>query len=196
MASSVANLKTVIGPGARASKYKVILTFPTDVVGASGDRADLLCKSASFPEITIGRIEVWTQGRRQVLPGDTDYDNNWSLTFYQEQAHQLRRSFLDWMEKIDHWQSNVHTGAPENYMVEAKILQMGSGDQNSYNDSGKPFATYVFHDLFPTSVGAVEVADDSINTLQEFTVTFAYTSWERVEKESEANVPRPAPGAK
>lgn len=183
MVSSVANLKSTLGPGARASKYKILLSFPTGGGASAQDsqKVDLLCKSASFPSVTVGRIEVWTQGRKQIIPGETEFDNSWTLTFYQEQGHDLRSRFLDWMKNMDDWFKNKHTCTPQDWMVDASIVQMGCGDNNSYQDNAAGTATYKFYDLFPTEVTAVDVDDERINTLQEFQVTFAYTSWEKVE---------------
>ena len=59
--STINSLKSALGAGARASKYRVQFSFPS-VVNVSSDarNLDLLCKSATFPGVDIGVIEVST----------------------------------------------------------------------------------------------------------------------------------------
>jgi hypothetical protein len=158
------SIKKALGAGARANKYRISLG--AGVVNIDGD---LLCKSASFPGVTIGEIEVWNQGRKFLVPGDTSYTNEWSVSFYNTQDHKLRIQFIEWLRKFDNFQENKHSDQPASLMTEMKVTQM--------NADGEEGQTYTFHNVFPKDIGDIEVADESIDTLQEFSVSLSFSDW-------------------
>lgn len=168
--STINSLKTALGAGARASKYRVQFSFPSSVkVSFDARNIDVLCKASSFPGIDIGRIEVWNQGRKLPLPGDTTFTNEWTLSFYNTENHDIRRSMIAWLVACDHFQTNTHTGMPSELMIDAVITQLDS--------AGKEVVSYTFHNIFVTGVGEITVADDSIDTIQEFDVTLSFSDW-------------------
>lgn len=168
--STINSLKNALGAGARASKYRVQFSFPSAVnVSYDSRNIDLLCKSSSFPGIDIGVIEVWNQGRKLPLPGDTSFGNEWTLSFYNTENHDIRRSMLAWMIACDHFQTNTHTGAPAELMTDVTISQLDS--------AGKDGVPYTLHNVFVKGVGEISVADDSVDTIQEFDVTLSYSDW-------------------
>jgi hypothetical protein len=155
-------IRDAIGAGARANKYKIFL-------GERVPDGDLLGKSASFPGVTIGKIEVWNQGRKLTIPGDTDYEGSWAISFYNTEDHALRKAFLAWMREIDNFQDNIHAGNPGSKMVEMKVIQM--------NADGTEGQTYIMHNCFPAEIGEITVADETADSIQEFDVTFSFTDW-------------------
>lgn len=170
MANVINEIKTALGAGARPSKYSVSLTFPNAVSTSSNLRnINVLARSTSFPSLTIGQIEAWTQGRKLVLPGDTTFTNSWTVTFYNTETHDLRRDFVAWLASCDHFQDNMHTGVPASLMVDASVAQLDSAANIT--------ATYTFHNLFPMEVAEVTLGADTIDQIQEFDVTFSFTDW-------------------
>jgi hypothetical protein len=168
--SKINELKSALSAGARASKYRINFSVPAAVPTTSDlSRVDILAKAASFPGVTIGQIEVFNQGRKLILPGDTTYENAWTVSFYNTEDHALRKDMLAWMKAADHFQNNTHSGNPGSLLGELSVEQLDS--------AGNPTAKYTFHNVFVSEVGAIEIADESIDTLQEFDVTFTFSDW-------------------
>lgn len=170
MANVINEIKSAIGAGARPSKFRVTLTFPTAVLTSGNLRnIDTLAKAASFPGLTIGQIEIWNQGRKLLIPGDTSFTNSWTVTFYNTEAHDIRRDFISWQVSCDHFQDNKHTGVPAELMIDANVIQL-----DSY---GNETTKYTFHNLFPMEIGEITTGSDTIDQIEEFDVTFSFTDW-------------------
>ena len=119
--------------------------------------------------MTLGQIEVFNQGRKMMLPGDTTYENVWTITFYNTEDHALRKDMISWLRSADHFQNNSHSGNPDSIMGEMSVEQLDS--------AGNPTAKYTFHNVFVSEVAALEVGDDQLDTVQEFDVTFTFSDW-------------------
>jgi hypothetical protein len=170
MANKLAELKSALGAGARANKYRVNFAVPAAVSTSSNlQNVDTLCKASNFPSMTIGQIEVFNQGRKLIIPGDTTYTNAWTLTFYNTEDHALRKDMIEWMRAADHFQSNSHSGNPAALMGELSVEQLDS--------AGNATAKYTFHNVFVQEVGELSIGDDQVDTIQEFDVTFSFTDW-------------------
>lgn len=169
MANVVSELKTALGPGARSSKYKIKLNMPQASGATGGKIVNTMANASSFPGIQIGPIEVFTQGRKLVLPGETNYENTWTVTFYQTEGHELRREFLKWMHAMDDFHDNKHQADLVSLMTDVEVSQLNSQEEET--------VTYIFKDMFPSDVSAVTVSDSEQNTIQNFDVTFSFTSW-------------------
>ncbi len=168
--ANIQELKLALGAGGRVNKYKVKFSVPSAVrVESDLQKVDVLCKATQFPGVTISPIEVFSQGRKLVIPGDTAYENTWTLTFYNTEDHALRRDMLSWMKAADDFQRNEHSGNPTALMGELGVSQLDS--------AGNVTATYTFHNVWVTGVDAVEVSDDTDGGIQEFAVNFAFTDW-------------------
>ncbi len=168
--SKLAELKATLGAGARSNKYRINFSVPAAIETTSDlQGADALCKATMFPSMTIGKIEVMSQGRKLILPGDTTYTNDWTLTFYNTEDHALRRDMISWMKATDNFQSNTHSGNPTTVMGELSVEQLDS--------AGNATAKYTFHNVFVSEVGELAVGDDIADTIQEFDVTFSFTDW-------------------
>jgi len=168
--ANIANLKQALGAGGRVNKYRVNFSIPSAVpVSSDLQNADVLCKAAQFPGVTITPIEVFNQGRKLVIPGDTVYENAWALTFYNTADHGLRRDLLSWMRSADDFQKNTHSGNPNDILGELSVTQLDS--------LGKDTVTYTFHNVWVSGVDAVELTDDADGGIQEFAATFSFSDW-------------------
>jgi len=177
MALKIKEISNVLGATARANKYRVLFTFPSGVSAVTSSQdVDVLAKSATAPQKEIGTIELWNQGRKLVIHGDTAFDNAYSLDFYADETHQLRADLLKWQTAADNFETNIHSGDPEAIFSEVKVQQLDS--------AGNPTVTYTLHQAFPTIVGEVTWGDDSSDTPVEFNVTFAYSHWTIGEEEN------------
>lgn len=166
----ILELKQALGPGARANKYRINFNIPT-AVPRTADLAtvDTLAMGSSLPQKSIGMIEVFNQGRKLVIPGDTSYPNTWTITFYNTEEHNIRRAILEWMRSIDHFQDNMHSGVPLEIMTDLSVSQLDS----AMNETVR----YTFHGCWPQDMSEITMGDDQQDTVTQFTVTFAYTDW-------------------
>lgn len=170
MANKIAELKNTLGVGARPNKYRVNFTIPAAVPTTSDlSSANTLCKATTFPSMTIGQIEVWNQGRKLMLPGDTTYTNTWTVTFYQTEDHAIRKDMIAWMKAADHFQNNEHSGNPTALLGELSVVQLDS--------AGNDTVSYTFHEVFVQEVSEISIGDDQVDTAMEFDVTFSFTDW-------------------
>lgn len=170
MANKLAELKSALGAAARPNKYRINFSIPAAVPTTSNQGTiDTLCKAAVFPSVSVGQIEVFNQGRKLIIPGDTTYTNTWTLTFYQTEDHAIRKDMLAWMKAADHFQDNSHSGNPTALMGELSVEQLDS--------AGNPTVKYTFHNVFVQEVGEVSLGDDQVDTPMEFDVTFSFTDW-------------------
>ena len=168
--ATIRELSSVLGASARANKYRVTFAFPSGVSGATNlDEVDILAKTAIAPQKEIGQIELWNQGRKLVIPGDTAFDNAWSVDFYLTEDHKLRYDIVKWMDACDNFQTNTHTGNPLAVFADLRLEQLDS--------AGNVTATYTMHNCYPSTVGDVTYGDDTADTPAEFNVVFAYSDW-------------------
>jgi len=170
MALNLREIENVLGATARQNKYRVIFTFPSAVSPETDLKTvDILAKSASAPQKEIGIIEVWNQGRKLPIPGDTTFDNTWEVTLYLDESHTIRLDMLKWQDAADNFYINKHSGNPSAVMTDLRVEQLDS--------AGKTTAVYTIHNCFPSTIGEVTFDDTAENTPQELSVTFTYSDW-------------------
>ena len=170
MAGELSKLKNVLGAVARPNKYRINFSIPSAVpIKSDLSSADVLCKATSFPSMTIGQIEVFNQGRKLVIPGDTSYTTTWSVTFYGTEDHALRKDLVSWMLSADNFQKNTHSGNPNNILGELSVEQLDS--------AGNATVRYTFHNVFVQEIGEITLGDDTQDTAMEFDVQFSFSDW-------------------
>lgn len=157
-------LKSTLGLGARANKYRVNLPY------TSAESMDVLAKATSLPDVTLGTIEVWHRGRKLLVAGEAQYAGTWDVTFYNTEDLNLRDIFVEEIERIDSYLTEQKSvGQNGDYMKNLNVLQLDS--------KNNPTREFVLFNAYPTVVSTVDLASDSADTISEFTVTFAYSHW-------------------
>jgi len=178
--ANIRDLASVLGSAARANKYRVTFAWPAGVTGKTSiSDVDVLAKTATAPTKEVGMIELWEQGRKLVIPGDTVFDNSWPVDFYLTEDHQFRYDMITWMDACDNFQTNMHSGNPVAVMADLRLEQLDS--------AGNVTAQYTMHNCFPQSIGEVAYGADSADTPAEVSIIFAYTDW--VTGIGEASIP-------
>jgi hypothetical protein len=168
---TITDLKNVLGQGAKVDRFTIDLSVPAGNAALTlGTTGGVLVKSSAFPDKQIGKCEVWEQGRKLIIPGNTEFTNEWSVTFYQTADHNLRKMFIKWMSEIDDYATNNHNCNPTQYMVDGKVQQLSC--------EGVVSAEYLFHNMYPSHIAEVVVDGQTINTIEEFQVTFTFSHWE------------------
>lgn len=96
---SINELKYNLGTelGLRKNRYMIEIPIPT----ISGDKLNLLCRSAGFPERNITTTEMWHKGRRYAVRGETDYGTDYEITVMDNSMMEIRQMFDAWMKLVD-----------------------------------------------------------------------------------------------
>ena len=153
------------------------ITFPTDARPAGLKEGDLtrqgqfLCRSTSLPTHSQGLIEVPFRGRFLKIPGDRTFEA-WTATFYNTSDFKLRAAFENWINIANQTDENIGVvGGLDALFTDVTVRQLS---KDSGGGKNTVLRTYRLVDAWPTSVGAINVAYDSNDALEEFDVEFQY----------------------
>jgi hypothetical protein len=155
---------------------------PTSI--PSSTEISVLAKVTSLPEKMLGTIDVWHRGHKYIVRGPADFTHKWDVTFYNTTDLSLRQFFEGWMYEIDKFDNVFNIGPigpttfPSNYMGIGTINSGYMTDITVHQlCNNKETAGYEFSYAFPINISATELNASSVNTVSEFTVTFAYSFW-------------------
>ena len=176
---NIIDFKSKLNGGVRPNLYQVDIDFPDRAIGAlnGATKGSLmgetryLCRSTSLPTHSQGLIEVPFRGRFLKIPGDRTFEA-WTATFYNTSDFNLRAAFENWINIANQTDENIGVvGGLDALFTDVTVRQLSkdsSGGKNSV------LRTYRLVDAWPTSVGAINVAFDSNDALEEFDVEFQY----------------------
>jgi hypothetical protein len=183
MATKINEFITTIGQGVKPNMFSIDIQWPSTGF-ASGqpdnndkDLTNILCKSAALPASNLGVIEVPFRGRTVKIAGDRTFDT-WTATFFNDKDMKLRSYFEQWLEAM-----NTHEGnyAPlfvpnqtDGYMCDVKVKQL---EKNANTSGGQVLREYILKHSFPTNVSQIDLAYDSNDQVEEFSVEFQYSYW-------------------
>ena len=92
--------------------------------------------------------------------------------FYQKNFT-IRNAMENWLNKINSHAGNVRDKASlstNNYSIDAEVTQ--------YGKAGNVLKTYNFVGLWPVDLAPIDLDWGSNDTIEEYSVTFAYQWWE------------------
>ena len=132
-----------------------------------------MCKSAALPSSNVGVIEVPFRGRTVKIAGDRTFDN-WSATFINDKDFKARSYFEKWLNEINSHQANT-AGIidPTQYGRTVTVKQLEKDD----SAGGEVVRSYKLWYAFPTSASAIDLAYDSNDQIEEFSIEFQYSYW-------------------
>jgi hypothetical protein len=185
---NINNFINVFKQGARPNRFRVdLMDFPVglELPKAIADKKDFYfyCKAASLPDVSVGVVEVPFMGRKFKVHGDRTF-NEWTITVFNEEGNGTRRFFENWMHNINRHISNIRTlptnrkyeqnnpTTSESYYGTFKVTQLRV---DGYTD--KLNQEYFFYYTFPSAISAIDLAFDSNDQVEEFTVTLQYSYW-------------------
>ena len=180
---TIANFKSqLVGGGARPNLFEVeMATLPDGISWPENAQRTwtYLCKAAQLPASNIAQIDIPFRGRIFKVAGDRTVEP-WTVTVINDENFEIRNAMEQWVEKMAKLSDNIGNVNPNAYMVNAKVYQLGRGStRQSTNNSGDTnvvLKEYEFVDIFPISVGSIDVSYDSSDTIEEYTVEFAVQS--------------------
>jgi len=181
------------GDGARPNLFQVsIPNIPTALNAPNANPAasnpattlSFLAKSAQLPGSTLGTVPMYYFGREVKFAGNRTFAD-WTITVVNDENFLIRNSIEVWMNFINSNQGNVRgTGVQANnfnttqalgYTSDAHVYQYAkTGGQDGVAGAIK---AYDFVGLFPVDLSPIDLDWGSNDTIEEFTVTFAYQYW-------------------
>ena len=185
---NIIEFKSKLNGGVRPNLYEVEINFPTGVGGTGtgsddqkvtlAEQGKYLCRSTSLPTHSQGLIEVPFRGRFLKIPGDRTFEA-WTATFYNTADFNLRAAFEQWINLGNQVDENIGATTGLDDIFKDVYIRQLSKDANEVGtggagDKNRVLRTYKLFDAWPTSVGAINVAFDSNDALEEFDVEFQY----------------------
>ena len=172
--------------GARPNLFEVQINagnLPTSVHKFDEPNFTMLCKAAQLPASNVASIDVPFRGRTFKVAGDRTFDT-WTITVINDNDFNIRKSMEEWMQFVAQYEDGSGATTPQTYMRDAIVSQLGrkkskigSGTDNAHGEGLEKVKTYVFKDIFPTNVSAIDLSFDSSDTIEEFTVEFQVQYW-------------------
>ena len=170
--SNVSSFLTQVKQGVRPNMFQVDITFP-GTVEADQTLVSYMCKSAALPASNIGVIEVPFRGRTVKIAGDRTFDN-WSATFINDKEMKSRAYFEQWLNQINTHKANTgEIQDPTAYGRSIVIRQL----EKDNSPAGSELRSYKLWYGFPISTSAIDLAYDSNDQIEEFSVEFQYSYW-------------------
>ncbi len=175
--SNVSEFLQTIGQGVKPNMYLIDVQFPAALSKdqiEDQDLVNLLCKSAALPGSNLGVIEVPFRGRTVKIAGDRTFDT-WTATFFNDKDFKLRTFFEEWANSINtHEENTSQLFTPNNssgYTADLGVKQL----EKDSSDTGSILREYKLRYCFPTNVSQIDLAYDSNDQIEEFSVEFQYS---------------------
>lgn len=166
MSFSINQFKSELaGGGARPTLFQVQITNP--VIGGADLKIPFMAKTAALPSSNLGQFVVPYFGRQIKYGGDRTFEP-WTVTIINDEDFLVRNAMETWSNSINSHVSNTRT-LPQDYKSDAIITQ--------YGKDGSTLRIYNFQGLFPTQISEIAMGWESVDTIEEFTVTFEYDVW-------------------
>jgi hypothetical protein len=168
MSLKVDDLKAKLsGGGARANLFRATINFP-GYAGGNSDLTSFLCKAAQLPSSQVGQIDIPFRGRQLKVAGDRVFEN-WTITVINEDKFEVRNSFERWVNGINEHQNGTGILNPSDYQADLIIEQL--------NRQEEVIKTINIVGAFPINVAGIDLSYDTVDTIEEYTVEFAYQYW-------------------
>ena len=174
--SNVSSFIQRVGQGVKPNMFMVDVNFPSVLSKSADDleTTNIMCKSAALPGSNLGVIEVPFRGRTVKIAGDRTFDT-WTVTFFNDKDFKLRAFFEEWANKINSHEANTSElfvpNSSTGYTADLKVKQLEKDDTTT----GSILRTYTLFYCFPTNVSQIDLAYDSNDQIEEFTVEWQYS---------------------
>lgn len=165
MAFSITDFKAnMTKGGARSNLFEIEITRP------GLENLKFYAKAAAMPGSVIGQIDVPYFGRTVKVAGDRTFEN-WNITVLNQEEMGEHKTVEAWMHTMNSYGDNLDTNSSvADYKTDAKVMH--------YDKYGNITRTYKFIGMFPINLGQIELAWDSNDAIEEFTVEFAFDYYE------------------
>lgn len=156
------------GGGARPNLFNCKLNFPAYALG-DAELTSFMVKGAQLPSSNVNPIMVPFRGRQLKIAGDRTFEE-WTVTVINDTGFEVRDAMERWMNGINSHNANTGFNDPADYQTDLSVDQL--------DKDGLVIKTYNFRSCFPTVISAIDLNYDTVDTIEEFTVTFQVQYWE------------------
>ena len=154
----------LLGGGPRANRFRVFIP-------RSGSKIEFLCQSAQIPAAQVGVIEQNFRGHILKMAGDRTFEP-WTVTIINDVEFSSRSALEAWQTDIQELDSGEGITSLD-YLVDRAFVEQ-------LNKDDTVLARYEFFNMFPTSIGAIDLSYETVDALETFDVEFQYSHWNRV----------------
>ena len=154
----------LLGGGPRANRFRVFIP-------RSGSKIEFLCQSAQIPAAQVGVIEQNFRGHILKMAGDRTFEP-WTVTIINDVEFSVRSEIEAWQTGIQELDSGEGDTTLD-YLVDRAFVEQ-------LNKDDTVLAKYEFFNMFPTSIGAIDLSYETVDALETFDVEFQYSHWNRV----------------
>lgn len=167
--TTISDLTAALKTGARSNLFRV--TISSGALEGQEGSFSYLCKGAQLPSSTLGLIEVpFMAGRRYKIAGDRTFPE-WTTTVINDSNQKIRQAIENLQKKYS-TTDYESSSAKEVTGAEASDFSVITVEQ--YDLSGNVVYTYTLNNCWPTDISTIDLSYDSTDTLEEFTVSWAY----------------------
>jgi hypothetical protein len=171
----------LVGDGARPNLFEVRLNFPPfaqngGANGVASRKSTFMVKAAALPGSTVGMVTVPYFGREVKVAGNRTFAD-WSVTIINDEDFLIRNAMESWVRGINDNTTNIRNAlatTSNQYGVDAQVIQ--------YGKDGIERKQYRFIGMFPTDVSQIDLDWGSNDTIEEYTVNFAFQYWETIDR--------------
>lgn len=166
--TKISDLKDKIATGARSNLFEVTLTDGFGIFNNDKETFSYLCKGAQLPGSTVGLIDVPFQGgRRYKLAGDRTFPD-WTTTVINTPDQKLRQL----IEQLQVKYGEINYESTKTKTNSGSLLSTVIVKQ--YDLAGTARYQYTLENCWPSDISTIDLSYDSVDTLEEFTVTWTY----------------------
>ena len=159
----------LIGGGARANQFRVILNTPSGIAtGLVAANAQFMIRSASLPGQTITEVPVQFRGRQLYLAGDREFET-WTTTVLNDTDFAIRNGLERWMNGINDLQTNTGVTNVTEYTADMVVQQLDRDDA--------VLKQYTLTSCWPTAISAIDLNMETASEIETFEITWRYTSF-------------------
>ena len=175
MAFNVAEFRSQLQyDGARPNLFSVSMPFPALVTNGSGAQSEItyMARTSQLPGMTNGTVPLFYFGREVKLAGNRTFPD-WTLTVINDEDMLVRKALEQWMNALGSNRGNLRNPAfssATSYGVDAQV--------NQYSKTGGIIKNYKFVGMFPVDLAPIDLDWASNDTIEEYSVTFAYQWFE------------------
>jgi hypothetical protein len=163
------------GDGARPNLFNVQLAFPGNIApngSIAGQQVQFFAKAAQLPGSTVGTVPMYYFGRELKFAGNRTFAD-WTLQIVNDEDFNIRAALEEWMNGINAHQQNLRDPSAVGqlgYTSDALVTQFGK--------AGDVLKQYNFVGLFPVDIAPIDLDWGTNDSIEEYSVTFAYQYWE------------------
>ena len=161
----------LIGGGARANQYRVTITPPVGIaIGLDVRRTSFLVTASNLPAQTLAEIAIPFRGRQIYIAGDRTFDDPWSTTFMNDTDFMIRNAMERWSNGINDLAEGTGVIAPADYQTDLFVDHLDRDDTI--------LKSYIFRNAWPTTISAIELANETADAIESFEITCRYQHFE------------------